>query len=548
MKATMGAAAAAACLALGCGPGAIKDVVGQPDTPEIPGKMECKPGDISKKLSPLIIDWPSTLRGDLETVMAEQSVAVVKFSCDGVEVLTDCQIPGGYGYRGISPKEENTLIEGADDIGANFGGVQFGANVDFSQSAKLDLATVTVGKRSTPRKVLTKGELGDYCEGATHFVRRADIGAFAMSTGSDVQAGAALQVFGQGMSGSSSSKEAKTNKDGDPKACKGADRKAEDAPSGCGALIRVTLMPIEDGDVAAAKKDKGKVDDGIGCPTGFVYAENKCIKQAEVSKVKHFLCDEGNEAQCAEQCKKGSYASCDRLASIFRIELDEKGSPDTAKMAPFAQQFMAACEDDFANACMLAGAAVMFDSMEEIGNAEGPDDVSKETLGNIKTAFQYFEQACIAGDRESCDELRQIYLAEDEGQAEFAQMVFGEADMKSVYRKLLQRGCDAGSAGACEELFTLTMDGKLGEVSAADRTAAGERACIGGFAQACLVTAILLQPDTASCEKTFGSVPDLAEVCSNDLSLFPSDAKKADYLIRRGCGLDAEMGALPICK
>ena len=554
MKAMMGAAAAAACLAMGCGPGAIKDVVGQPDTPEIPGKAECKPGDITKKLSPLIIDWPSTLRGDLETVMAEQSVAVIKFSCDGVEVLTDCQVPGAYGYRGISPKEENTLIEGADDISANFGGVQFGANVDFSQSAKLDLATVTVGKRSTPRKVLTKGELGEYCEGATHFVRRADIGAFAMSTGSNVQAGAALQVFGQGVSGGSSSTENKSNKDGDPKSCKGADRKSEDAPSGCGALIRVTLMPIADEDVKVAKKAARKVEDDIGCPEGFVFAEDKCIKKAEVAKVKHFVCDEGNESQCTEQCKKGSNGSCDRLAAVFAAELEESEAdfPDISKIAPMEKRFIEACEDDFGNACFMAAASVMIKAMkdmqEQVGDAESVEDIPAPLVQRMRDGLVYFEEACVAGHKKACDKLKEQYLKDGVEDDPFAKMLFGDKDLKKEYGKLLTRGCHGGSAGACKELFDLSVDGKLGDIAPADYVSAGENACIGGFAEACLTAALLLQPDEDTCKKTFAGLPAMAEACNPDVSMFPSSTDRAAYLIKRGCALNENIASSGLCQ
>ena len=177
-----------------CTPGSA--LSGAARAPGVPGEG-CDPKALDEVSSPLSIDWPSNARSDLEAAMHD-GVVVVSFTCDKVKVLPDCKVAGSYGYRAVTPREESVLIEGRDNIQASFGGVSWAVGGNFERDAKLDLSYVLVGKQSTPRTSLHQDELegGDFCKGATHFVKRADVGAFAYATGTRVAAGMSAKVLG----------------------------------------------------------------------------------------------------------------------------------------------------------------------------------------------------------------------------------------------------------------------------------------------------------------------------------------------------------------
>ena len=177
-----------------CTPGSA--LSGAAKAPGVPGEG-CDPKALNDVSSPLIIEWPSSARSDLEAAMHD-GVVVVSYSCEKVKVLPDCKVAGAYGYRAVTPREESVLIEGRDNIQASFGGVSWAVGGNFERDAKLDLSYVLVGKQSTPRTSLHQDELegGDFCKGATHFVKRADVGAFAYATGTRVAAGMSAKVLG----------------------------------------------------------------------------------------------------------------------------------------------------------------------------------------------------------------------------------------------------------------------------------------------------------------------------------------------------------------
>jgi len=546
-----------------CGPGVVKDVVGQPETPKNPTAFKCDENKLHTKLSPYIIDWPGSLRGDIEMMMRDKNVAVVAFSCDEVKVLADCEVPGDYGFAGLSPKRDNTLIEGADDIRASFGGVQFGAQAEFNQSAKLDLATITVGKYATPRKTLTRDELGAGCEGATHFVRRADVGAFAMSTGSNIQAGAALEVFGQGVSGGSRSNEQRSNMDGDPNKCKAASRKNLEPPEGCGALIQLSLTPIKEGELttADAKTAKG-IEVDAGCPDDFVPSDKGCVKKAEVktAKVKHYLCAEKDQAECEKQCLAGSDQSCGHLSNILENSADVETMP--ALSPPLLRRVEDACYAQVAAACPLAALQAFRPVMKALstdpvlsGNA--PDEEKVEALKKyrkpLRKAFGFAEVACIAGDDEACEGIVSTYM-DDGMENEVFRTALGVTDGRVAAKNVLERGCNAGSGGACQRVYLAALQGKFG-IEKKDffyAVDAAEKACLGGYPKACGTAAMAYFAQPSVCDgtplsfefdaKDLTSCELMVETARN-LGLEPN-AEKAKRLTDRAC----KLGGAAVCK
>src|SRR5262249_44966606 len=154
------------------------------------------------------------------------------------------------------------------------------------RGSKLDVAMVMVGRQKSTWDEPTVGDLKGKCDGATHFVRGATVGAFVLATSTSGQAGAAASFFGAAAEGKSPSEREVQNKDGEPGACKSAAPSSSAAPEQCGSAIRLFIQPIakaKETKVAAAPKKKTKLArrEG-GCPKGMVSADGKCARPAAV--------------------------------------------------------------------------------------------------------------------------------------------------------------------------------------------------------------------------------------------------------------------------
>src|SRR5262249_45972102 len=178
--------------------------------------------DVESYGEPLVVDWKPEQRGDLEVLMKD-GVAVVAYSCKGLKLLKDCKVDGKYGFLGMTKKEQIVRLQNGDEVKANlpFAGAGIAANIggEMERGATLDVALILIGKKKTTWAKVAMDDLKGDCEGATHFVKGATVGAFVMETGSKAQARTAAQLFGAGVSGSSASAKNVRNQDGDPGDC-----------------------------------------------------------------------------------------------------------------------------------------------------------------------------------------------------------------------------------------------------------------------------------------------------------------------------------------
>lgn len=492
----------------------------------------CDPSALGGVVSPLIVEWPSNARSDLESAMHD-GVVVVSFTCDKVTVLPDCKVKGSYGYRAVTPRVETTLIEGKDNIQASFGGVAWAASGNLSREAKLDLSYVLVGKMTTTRSTVHRGDLEggeDFCKGATHFVKRADIGAFAYAAGTKVQAGMSVKALNQGTSGDTKSDELYTKKDGDAETCKSSKLADGKAPEGCGAGIRVSLAPIKDG---APSKDesvsKKGMSDGLGCPKGFVFVDGACTDQPGN---KPFLCKEGDETECEKQCTAGSDPSCDRYARVL-LYRDEEGKEEAKVMAAIkahGTRFEAACAADQPAACTALGVQLFMDIM---GKGEMSDKPK------VKKAFEFMASACRAGDYVGCSFLRFTAADPDMGKET-------GIDGEKLLADAITRGCAAGNAAPCGFMAFEHAAGK-GKLARDPKKALelAEKACLGSFTESCQFHSALLG-DEARCQKLWATtndklshVYDASDLCAATKDI-PHDAATAKKSLERACALGAK--------
>jgi TPR repeat protein len=452
-KTLIGLALLVAPAAVGCGAGAAAEAA-RPDAPTANKAFdEASCHEIEKGGEPLIVDWKTEQRGDLEVAM-KTGIAVVSYSCKGIKVLPECKLDGEYGFIGMTRREQVVRLKGADEMKANLplsGGAIGG---ELQRGSTLDIAMMLVGKKRTTKDGVTKEDLQGTCDGATHFVRGAMVGAFAMSAGSEAKVRAAAEIFGVGASGGSESSKQAENRDGDVTDCKTASPDSDKAPGQCGAPVRLVLAPIvtkapagaPPAEPAQAKKGVEEVEK-TDCPKGLVFAEGKCAK----ADAAPYECDPANADECKAQCDKGNAASCGILGGKLADKNDYAGATAPLKKG---------CDGGHARSCANLGIMMT----KGLG-----------MKADVAGAIPLFEKSCQAADGVGCRELGRNYLlgnapaTKDEARA----------------AKLFKQACDGGDDDACGLLAGQLEEGK-GVTK--DRNQAGKlykRACDGGQIASC---------------------------------------------------------------
>lgn len=454
---------------------------------------------------PLIVDWKPEQRGDLEIAMKD-GVAVVEYSCKGIKVLPECKLEGTYGFMGMTRKEQLVRLENADEVRANLplSGVKIGAELD--RGSTIDIAMIIIGKQRTTWEGPTDKDLKGQCKGATHYVRGAVVGAFAVDTGTRAKVRAAAEVFGAGASTASSSKKDVKTKEGDLKACSGAKPSSDAAPDQCGAPIRLVLAPIEKaapkGPPEKPVEDKpeavAKVEQHE-CPKGMVYTDGKCTTPASAPA---YQCKLNNADECKEQCEKGHPGSC----GAWGVSLANKRD-----YAAAATALKKGCDGDHVDSCAslgllhaqglgmtqdLAGAVKLFEKACDSGNALGCRELGRNhQFGNggltadAAKAAQLYEQACDGGEMTGCAFTGAAYL---EGT--------GVSADPSKAAQFYNRACDGGHAESCGILGELYETGKGTGKSALVAEMKYTRGCFRGSDLACVGLARLQidkRPDDA---------------------------------------------------
>jgi TPR repeat protein len=468
----------------GCGPGSVAQAV-RPDAPTAADALgeasaaECL--QVADSARPLVVDWKPDRRGDLEIAMKE-GLAVVAYDCKKLELLTDCHAEGSYGFKGFILKQQVIRLQDADEIRLNLPslGAVIAAKIEgeLSRGSSLDLATILVGKRMSTRMNVAKTEIAGRCDGATHFVRGANIGAFVMQTGTNASVSSAVELFGIGTGGNSESSRLERVIDGSVESCKQSQSDAGEPPSNCGALVRLHLVGLSQ-DATATKVAKAPAveEDKDECPQGLVQSGGKCTKPAAA---KTHVCKKGDQAGCSAQCEAGEARSCARLAAIH------KSVP--AKASPLYEK---ACNAGHAGACSNLGllyskakrdgeAAAAFAKACELGGAVGCFNLGTMHMlgrGVAKDAAKgvaLFRQACDGGNAFGCVNLG---IAYDDG------VGVGEDPTRAL--GLFRRACEGDEPKACNNVGFMYAKGR-GTSKDQDKAAKSyDKGCRLGSARSC---------------------------------------------------------------
>lgn len=471
----------------GCPSGKAAQVV-QPEPPKVgAADPSMKPPSIEACKTPqrhdlMVVDWTPELRGDLEVAMKE-GVALVSYDCRTLKLAGSCSLEGAYGYIGTTRREKQIELSSSDEVAANLpvGGLSWLSDVGgkLGRESALLAKLVMVGKRSSARKAAERGGLQGGCDGATHFVRAATVGAFVVASGSKAELAASAKILGKGASAGSERSTKIRAQDGDLDACTASKPDDKAPPDQCGAVVRIELEPI-----GGAAPDAPELA-VPSCAPGFAVADGACVAVSRPHQ-----CRPGDAADCAAQCDAGDAASCATLAVMHR---DGLGAPkDWAKAAALAER---ACAKDVTAGCRTLAAAKL--------GGEG-------TARDPKGALALLDKACQAGDGLGCVDLGVARLADKklapDAQYAFRRACYGGGEVEgcawlgSLYEggkgglapnpklavPFFEKGCKEGSARACDGLGDLLKSGKgVPKKDPARARELFEQACNGGHAPAC---------------------------------------------------------------
>ncbi|NOU29594.1 MAG: sel1 repeat family protein [Polyangiaceae bacterium] len=496
---------------------------------------------------PLIVDLDADARLDLEASMDKQLV-VVAYDCNQLRVLPACSAGRSkYEYAGVSRKEQVVQMKSQDDLSVNLPLSAGKLGSDLTSGKAIDLALVMVGRRSTTLARVEQDDLVGNCEGATHYLQSAYLGAFSMATGSVGKVAVVADLFKVGASAKSASDRKSANSDGSLEACHTSSPRAADPPDECRTPLRVELQPIhrvaaatssatgsaDDADKTAPKKkekEKEKSDRETKvqenpCREGYVFAEGVCTKAQDQAH----LCDPKNAAECRAQCDKGSGASCMNLGAILR---KQKAPPSE-------------CEAVFKKGCDHGVA----DSCAEWGNYVMPNDIEKKDkpdMARVKKGLEIWKRACDDGSADGCNRAGGWLDMEDT-------VIKRDTPLAVTY---MERGCKLGDGTSCAEASAMYLDGDNGIPKDTKKAMSLlVRACDGGDATQCgsladfLATGLFdVAKDPEGAVKAAHAACDLdVDECEASIDTVKKLAgKQADAfaIATQGC----ERGALKICR
>ncbi len=405
------------------------------------------------RAQPLVVDLPAEERVALEAAM-KRGVVAVSYDCERLVVLPECRLSdAAYGFVGVTAKEEQIRLETLEEVQAN---LPFGTvDVDVSEGRTVDVAMMMVGQLRTP--ALGK-RLEGRCEGATHFVRGATVGAFAMTQGTKAESHAAATILVEAGETRLDRRES-TRRDGRVEACRSAKTDDPAPRQDCGALLRIDLEAI-----GGAEAPKGVPEDFVNvCPRGLVLVGDKC---ARPNPSEAFRCTYGDTRNCVKQCRAGNVDSCVVLG-VMHAHGD--GAPKDARRSKELLAGPCRPGDQHRGHVVACGELGLLELGGQVGT---PDPAQGQAL---------LDKACRAGRSQSCHHLA---LLRWHGPPSVRDRPRAQAGF--------DRGCRAGSLSSCSSLglSLLVGQGKLRNQKRARATL--QRACDAGDDRACAYVAMAL--------------------------------------------------------
>jgi len=238
------ACAALVTVAPGCNKNkgnAATQITEAPTMEDATGEARCSARASAAK--PLVVEWPAAERAALEAKAARGLVAVRYQGCE-MEVLTTCNVAGAYDYVEVTQKREGVKIRNADELYAQLPVGAAGLEAKLERSGQLNIDMLIVGRKEASKYKFSDSDLEGRCDDATHVITGLTVGAFSFYTGTAAAVGAGVKVGQVGVGAESSASQEVLKQDGDEDSCAIAGAGAP--PDGCGALLRVEVVPVDD--------------------------------------------------------------------------------------------------------------------------------------------------------------------------------------------------------------------------------------------------------------------------------------------------------------
>ncbi len=423
-----------------------------------------------------------------------EGVAIVRYDGDSLALLKDCRVAGQYGFIGTTRKEQMIRLEDADEIRVNMplSGLALVANLqgELARGSVLDVALVWIGQLRTTFSQVELAQLEGSCQGATHFIRGAMVGAFGMRTSRRAEAQSVAKLFSVGVDAGSRSKSDIQVVEGDLTDCGRATPDSDRAPPQCGVPIRLELNAI----AAKAEFPKQAIAQSAALPNPC--AQNWVVRDGKCSRAKRALahqCRLEDVADCETQCALGNAASC--LNHGYALERGEATKRDESRAAG---QYKKACDAGLGLGCHNLG------YLYSNGLGVAVDHV---------TAAKHYRDACDAAEPRGCNSLGAMYFM---GRGVPADLSKAGALMKSA--------CNGGLGEACANVGSLLLTDGLRR--AKEATILFQRACDA--------------PNGSGCAALAGSY-EFGLGVERDLS-------RAAKLAQRACDLGEVLGCVCIAS
>jgi len=205
---------------------------------------EAKCGVRASAAKPLVVEWPAAERAALEARAVRGLVPVRYEGCE-MEVLTNCTASGEYSYVGLNLKREGVKIKDADELYAQLPVGAAGLEAKLERAGQLNVDMVIIGRKEATQVEFNERDLEGRCDDATHVITGLTVGAFSFYAGASAGVGAGVKVGQIGAGAASSSEREVLKQDGSEDACSLAEQGSFEPPDGCGALLRVEVVPID---------------------------------------------------------------------------------------------------------------------------------------------------------------------------------------------------------------------------------------------------------------------------------------------------------------
>ena len=511
---------------------------------------------------PFVVDWHAADRAKL-VARAQQGAAVVRFDEHSLKLLPACTPPGAYQYTGFTPRDEVVTIHTRPELYANLPQQAPRLQPRLQSAAAFSVVVRSVGRLHLDVPLIKRSELLGRCSGATHFIRRMDLGAYGVSSGEPPPDAATAQARIGAAQNSPNSATQLLHSGGTFAACSTARVDAAHPPSKCSEPLRIELVPL-----GGAEDSSSATTGNPNCGEPLRWNGSGCISPSRasatdqtapsarqpagktaVARPSGFECEPQNTRQCLNQCRLGSLLSCVHFGYHLRA-----GAGGVATDEPRAiRLWQLACNAGEPTGCTALHlhhfeqhqwrAALAYGSRACLGgDAESCANMAtlafegRGTRRNQAAAFGLWQRACKMRDYAACD------------RAGFM-MLFGIAGSRrdpEAACEMLSHACEAPGQHGCGNLALCFEHGLGGRRDLGEAIALNLRACLErGDARGCVRAGLLVEesssdPDHRSkaldlYERGCAMPPEQSCMSLDELQRYLPDGYSAEGLDRRAC-------------